>query len=133
MPSPISAPTALPISWASSWVRLLRCDLDLPFGVLGHRERVDHPHGVAVAEPLQLRDDLAVEVRVLKSQHDQLTGSIAMMMHLSAVPGVLGVPGRTPASRSGGRGTRTWRVNPAPWRPGPGSAGERRSAGKLGA
>ena len=40
-------------------------DLDLALGVLVHGERVDHPDGVGLAEPLELFDDLPVEVRVV--------------------------------------------------------------------
>ena len=41
--------------------------LDLSVGVLVHRERVDHAHGVALAQPLQLGDDLAVELGVTEA------------------------------------------------------------------
>ena len=47
-------------------------DLDLAVGVLVDRERVDDAHGVALAELLELGDDLTVEVRVLEAEHDQL-------------------------------------------------------------
>ena len=49
--------------------------LDLALGVLVHRQRIDHAHGVALAQALELLDDLAVEVGVLEAQHDQLDGS----------------------------------------------------------
>jgi hypothetical protein len=49
--------------------------LDLSRRVLVHRERVDHPDRVARPEPLQLGDDLAVELRVVESQHDELDWS----------------------------------------------------------
>ena len=58
--------------------------LDLPVGVLVDGERVDHPDGVALAQPLELLDDLPVEVRVIEAEHDQLhwsdchTGSPSM-------------------------------------------------------
>ena len=47
-------------------------DLDLALRVLVDRERVDHADGVALAELLELLDDLPVEVRVLESEHDEL-------------------------------------------------------------
>ncbi len=47
-------------------------DLDLAVGVLVDRERVDHAHGVALPELLELGDDLAVELWVLEAEHDQL-------------------------------------------------------------
>jgi hypothetical protein len=37
-------------------------------GVLAHRQRVDDPHQVVVAEPVQLLPDLAVEVGLLEPQ-----------------------------------------------------------------
>ena len=49
--------------------------LDLALGVLVDGERVDHPHRVALAQPLELGDDLAVEVRVLEAQHQELNRS----------------------------------------------------------
>ena len=62
--------------------------LDLTVRVLVHGERVDHPHRPALAQTLQLLDDLAVEVRALETQHDQLHRSDC---HVS-----------TPFGRSGG-------------------------------
>ncbi len=47
-------------------------DLDLAVGVLEDGERVDHAHGVALLQAFQLLDDLTVEVRVLKTQDDEL-------------------------------------------------------------
>ena len=47
-------------------------DLDLAVCVLVDGERVDHAHGVALAELLELLDDLPVELRVLESEHDEL-------------------------------------------------------------
>src|SRR5215217_2023809 len=47
-------------------------DLDLAVGVLVHGKRVDHAHRVARAKPLELRDDLAVEVRLVEAQDDEL-------------------------------------------------------------
>ena len=47
-------------------------DLDLSVRVLVHRERVDHTHGVARAQPFQLLDDLTVKLRVAEAQDDQL-------------------------------------------------------------
>ena len=41
-------------------------------GVLVDGQRVDHPHGIAFAEPLQLADDLAVEVWSFETQHKKL-------------------------------------------------------------
>ena len=50
-------------------------DLHLTWGVLVDGEGVDHAHGVALAELLQLLDDLAVELRMLEPQHQQLNQS----------------------------------------------------------
>ena len=49
-------------------------DLELPGGVLADGQRVDHAHGVALAEPLELGDDVAVNLGMLESQHYQLNG-----------------------------------------------------------
>src|ERR1700755_1970370 len=46
--------------------------LDLALGVLVHGQRVDDAHRVALAEPLKLGDDFAVEVRVVEPEHDEL-------------------------------------------------------------
>ena len=50
-------------------------DLELTVGVLVDGQRIDHPNRVAVPQPLQFGDDLAVEVRVAEPQHDELHGS----------------------------------------------------------
>ena len=50
-------------------------DLDLALGILVDGQRVDHADGVALAQPLELGDDLAVEFGVLEAEHDQLDGS----------------------------------------------------------
>jgi hypothetical protein len=50
-------------------------DLDLAGGVLIDGQRVDHAYGVALAQPLELGDDLAVEIGLLEAQHDELDGS----------------------------------------------------------
>ena len=50
-------------------------DLELAGGVLVDGQRVDHAYRVALAQPLELGDDLAVEVGLLEAQHDQLNGS----------------------------------------------------------
>jgi len=50
-------------------------DPDVPGGVLVDGQRVDHADRVALAQPLELGDDLAVEVGPLEAQHDQLNGS----------------------------------------------------------
>ena len=50
-------------------------DLDLSVGVLVHRQRVDHAHRVALTQALELLDDLAVELRVVEAQHDELDWS----------------------------------------------------------
>src|SRR4051794_38028419 len=50
-------------------------DLDLAVGVLVHRQRVDYAHRVAVAQTLELLDDLAMELRVIEAQHDELDRS----------------------------------------------------------
>ena len=88
MPRPISAPIVLPSSIASSLERLLRCcDLDLSVGVLVHRQRVDHAHGVALAQALELLDDLAVELGVAEAEHDELNWSDCHVLSLrSTVP-----------------------------------------------
>ena len=50
-------------------------DLDLAVGVLVDRQRVDHAHRVALAQPLELGDDLAVKLGMLEAEHDQLDRS----------------------------------------------------------
>src|SRR3954463_7835626 len=50
-------------------------DLDEAVRVLVDRERVDDAHRVALTQPLELFDDLAVEVRLLEAQHEKLYGS----------------------------------------------------------
>jgi hypothetical protein len=46
-------------------------DLDLAVGVVVDRQGVDHPNGIAVAQPLQLLDDLAVEVQMVEAQQPE--------------------------------------------------------------
>src|SRR5262245_30280981 len=58
-------------------------DLYLSLRVLVDGERVDHAHGVALAELLQLFENLTVEVRVLEADHEQLNRSDG---HLSVPP-----------------------------------------------
>ena len=61
----------LPSSTASSGGEVAEVgDLDLAVGVLVDGQGVDHPDGVALAQPLQLLDDLAVEVGVVEAQHE---------------------------------------------------------------
>jgi len=50
-------------------------DLDLAVGVLAHAQRVDHPHEVVVAEPVELVADLALEVGLLEPEDQQLDRS----------------------------------------------------------
>ena len=50
-------------------------DLDLAGGVLVDGQRVDHAHRVALAQTLELGDDLAVEIGLCEAQHDQLDRS----------------------------------------------------------
>jgi hypothetical protein len=47
-------------------------DFDFALGVLVDGQRVDHPDHVALAEPFEFGDDLAVEVWLRESQHDEL-------------------------------------------------------------
>jgi hypothetical protein len=47
-------------------------DLDLSVRILVHRERVYHAHRVALTQALELGDDLAVELRMLEAEHNQL-------------------------------------------------------------
>src|SRR6202012_3670891 len=46
--------------------------LQLAVGVLVDDQRVDDAYGAAFAEPLQLGDDLTVEVGLTKPDHDEL-------------------------------------------------------------
>ena len=50
-------------------------DLDVAVRVLVDGERVDHAHRVALAQLLELRDDLAVELRVREPEDDELNRS----------------------------------------------------------
>ena len=47
-------------------------DLDLSLGILVHRQCVDHPHRVALTQPFELRDHLAVKIGMGKAQDKQL-------------------------------------------------------------
>ena len=72
-------------------------DLEVALGVLVDGQRVDHPHRVALAQPLELRDDLAVELRVLEAQHDELNRSNrhlapSVSTRLRSVAAILGSP-----------------------------------------
>jgi hypothetical protein len=49
--------------------------LDLTVRVLVHRKCVNHTDRVFVMQPLELSDDLAMEVGLAEAQHDQLNGS----------------------------------------------------------
>ena len=49
--------------------------LDLSVCVLVNGERVDHTHGVFVVQPLELGDDLSVELGMVEADDDQLDGS----------------------------------------------------------
>jgi hypothetical protein len=46
--------------------------VELPLGVLVDGERVDHAHGVVLAELLELRRNLAMELRLVETDHEQL-------------------------------------------------------------
>src|SRR5207248_3412359 len=50
-------------------------NLDLSVDVLVDRERVDHAHGVALAQPFELGDDLAVELGLAETQNNELNRS----------------------------------------------------------
>ena len=50
-------------------------DADLAVGVLVDGQCVDDAHRVARAQTLELGDDLAVEIRAVEAQHEQLDGS----------------------------------------------------------
>src|ERR1700755_270244 len=62
----------------------------LAVGVLVDGERVDDAYRVGLAEPLELGDDLAVEVGVVESQYDQLHRSnchvLALRLDLCSAP-----------------------------------------------
>src|SRR5213079_2074253 len=47
-------------------------NLDAAIRVLVHGQRIDHTHRIARPQPLQLGDDLTVEVRLAKTQDEQL-------------------------------------------------------------
>ena len=69
-------------------------DLDLSLGVLVDGERVDHADGVALTQALELGDDLAAEVRVLESEHDELNWSDCHFGSLLFGTAILGHAGR---------------------------------------
>jgi hypothetical protein len=50
-------------------------DLELAGGVLVDGQGVDYADRVALAQSLELGDDLAVELGLREAQHDQLNGS----------------------------------------------------------
>ena len=60
-------------------------DLHLALRVFVDSKRVNHADGVALTQPLQLGDDLAVELGMPEAQHDQLNGS---NRHLFASPSI---------------------------------------------
>ena len=49
--------------------------LDLAVRVLVDGQRVDHAHGVALTQPFELGDDLAVELRVAEAENNELNWS----------------------------------------------------------
>jgi len=49
--------------------------LDLSVNVLVDRQRVDHAHGVALAQPFELGDDLAVELGMTEAENNELNRS----------------------------------------------------------
>src|SRR6266700_1268297 len=57
--------------------------LQLAVRVLVHGQRVDHTHRVALAQPLQLSDDLTVEVRMPELQYDELHRTNSHILVLS--------------------------------------------------
>jgi len=62
-------------------------NLQLTVFVLANGQRVDDAYRVALAEPLELGDDLAVKVGVVESQYDQLHRSnchVALRFSISA-------------------------------------------------
>src|SRR6266516_3805439 len=48
---------------------------DLSLGVLVDGQRVDHAHGVALAQPFELGDDLAVELGMAEAENNELNRS----------------------------------------------------------
>src|SRR5436190_4272709 len=50
-------------------------DLELTLRILVHGESIDDPDGVARAQPLELRDDLAVKLGMVEPEDDQLDWS----------------------------------------------------------
>ena len=58
--------------------------------VLVDGQRVDHPDGVALPQPFQFGDDLAVEVGMRESQHDELHGSYSHVGFLFRSTGASG-------------------------------------------
>ena len=61
-------------------------DGELAVRVLVDDERVDDPHGVRLPEPLELLDDLSVEVGVFEAQHHELNRSDRHAIVLSPAP-----------------------------------------------
>ena len=76
MPRPISAPTLLPSSIASSLERLLRCATSISPSASLCTASASITRTVSLSlQALQLGDDLAVELRVLEAEHDELNRS----------------------------------------------------------
>src|SRR4029450_4245965 len=80
-------------------------NLHLPVGVLVHRERVDHPDRAALLQPLQLRDDLTVKIRIPESEHNQLDRSYRHGLFLSSTPRSTG-SAATPCKSVGTKASR---------------------------
>ena len=64
-------------------------DLDDALGVLVHGEGVDDAYGVALLEPFELGDDLAVELGLLEPRTINCTGPMAMSRPLVAYQGTV--------------------------------------------
>ena len=108
MPRPISAPTLVPSSIASSIGQVAQVrHLDLSGGVLVNRKRVDDAHRVALAQALELLDDLAVELGMVEPEDDELDWSDGHLHSFRCSHGV-SIPQAMSASPK--RGEAAWRA-----------------------
>ena len=93
-------------------------NLEFAVGVLVDGERVDHPDGVAFAQPLQLGNDLTVKVGVVEPQDDELhrsNGHVVSLLsgHHGTTANQRGVPGGRTASSLAASRPPAARASPA--------------------
>src|SRR5262245_8545748 len=61
--------------------------LDVAFRVFSDGDEIDQPHDLAVAQPIELGEDLALEFRIFEADHDHLNRPKRHQGLLSVYPG----------------------------------------------